>query len=150
MTRRRSDPPKVRAISCPDSDWDRVRKRAEAAGMSMSRYVVEKALTVELVTDRDGRSRFPPRLVLTEEDQIAIRDGVARITERMADPDDLTDLGRLRKRVGFLLMATMFAMVRDRRIREMTRILAELFGPEEGGRIAERFLTRARRQGWLD
>ena len=68
----------------------------------------------------------------------------------MADPDDLTDLGWLRKRVGFLLMATMLAMVRDRLIREMTRILAEQFGPEEGGRIAERFLTRARQQGWLD
>ena len=148
--RRRTTSPMVRTISCPDTDWERVRKKAAAADMSMSQYVVSRALTTELVVDAGDRPRFPPRLVLGEEEQVRIRDQVAMIAERMADPDDLTDLGKLRKRVAFILTATMNDMVDNRRTREMTLILADLFGPEEGERIAEKFLSRRRSKGQFD
>ncbi len=148
--RQRTASPMVRTISCPDADWERVRKRAGAAGMSMSQYVVSKALSVELAAGADDRPCFPPRLVLGEEEQTLIRDRVAMIAERMAEPEDLADLGKLRKRVGFILRATMLDMARNRRTRELIMILTDLFGPEEGGRIAERFLARARGQGLLD
>ncbi len=148
--KRRTTSPMVRTISCPDSDWERVRKRADAADMSMSQYVVSKALSVELTVGADDRPRFPPRLVLSEEEQTQIRDRVAAIAERMADPEDLTDLGKLRKRVGFILAATMNDMAQNRRTRELTLILADLFGPEEGERIAGKFVARVRRQGLLD
>ena len=148
--KRRTGPSMVRAISCPDSDWERVRKRADAADMSMSQYVISKALSVELTVGADDRPRFPPRLVLTEEEQTQIRDQVAAIAERMANAEDLTDLGKLRKRVGFILRATMLDMARNGRTRELTLILADLFGPEEGERIAEKFVARSLRDGLLD
>ena len=142
--KRRTTSPMVRTISCPDTDWERVRKRANAAGMSMSQYVVSKALSVELTVGADDRPRFPPRLVLTEEDQTLIRDRIALIAKRMAEPEDLTDLGKLRKRVNFILAATMNDMVQNGRARELTLILMDLFGPEEGERIAGKFLARRR------
>ena len=148
--KRRTTSPMVRTISCADTDWERVRKKAAAADMSMSQYVVSRALNTELVVDPGDRPRFPPRLVLGEEEQVRIRDQVAMIAERMADPDDLTDLGKLRKRVAFILTATMNDMVDNRRTREMTLILADLFGPEEGERIAEKFLSRRRSKGQFD
>ena len=148
--KRRTTSPMVQTISCPDTDWERVRKRAAAADMSISQYVVSRALNTELVVDAGDRPRFPPRLVLGEEEQVRIRDQVAMIAERMADTEDLTDLGKLRKRVKFILVATMNDMVRNRRTRELTLILADLFGPEEGGRIAEKFLAGFRKQGLTD
>ena len=148
MSRKRwTTSPMVRTISCPDTDWERVRKRAAAADMSMSQYVVSRALNTELVVDAGDRPRFPPRLVLGEEEQVRIRDQVAMIAERMADPEDLTDLGKLRKRVAFILTSTMNDMVENRRTRELTLILADLFGPEEGERIASKFIARAHGKG---
>ena len=148
--RRRTTSPMVRTISCPDTDWERVRKKAAAAGMSMSQYVVSRALDTELVIDAGDRPRFPPRLVLGEKEQVRIRDQVAMIAERMASPEDLTDLGKLRKRVAFILTAAMNDMVENRRTRELTVILADLFGPEEGERIAEKFLAGKRRRDPAD
>ena len=114
--------------------------------MSMSQFVVSRALNTELVVDAGDRPRFPPRLVLGEEEQVRIRDRVAMIAERMASPEDLTELGKLRKRVIFILTAAMNDMVENRRTRELTLILADLFSPEEGERIAEKFLAGKRRR----
>ena len=46
----------VHSLSCTDTEWERVRERADAAGLSMSRYLVERALTVELPRDGTARS----------------------------------------------------------------------------------------------
>ena len=145
--RRRTTSSMVRTISCPGTDWERVRKRADAAEMSMSQYVVSRALNTELVVDAGDRPRFPPRLVLGEDEQVRIRDQVAMIAERMANSEDLTDLGKLRKRDNFILTATMNDMVENRRTRELTVILADLFGPEEGERIAGKFIARTYGKG---
>ena len=59
----------VHSLSCTDTEWERVRERADAAGLSMSRYLVERALTVELPRDGDGKIGPPPRLVLSEGEQ---------------------------------------------------------------------------------
>ena len=44
----------------------------------------------------------------------------------------------------------MLDMARNGRTRELTLILADLFGPEEGERIAEKFVARSLRDGLLD
>ena len=46
----------VHSLSCSDAEWERVRERADAAGLSISRYLVERAMTVEL-----PRGAPPPR-----------------------------------------------------------------------------------------
>ena len=61
-----------------------MRERADAAGLSMSRYLVERALTAELPRDGDGKIGPPPRLVLSEGEQQQIHDRIERIYARMS------------------------------------------------------------------
>ena len=69
MRRPRNPATMVRSLSCTDAEWERVRERADAAGLSMSRYLVERALMAELPRDEDGKIGPPPRLVLSEGEQ---------------------------------------------------------------------------------
>ena len=69
MRRPRNPATMVHSLSCTDTEWEQVRERADAAGLSMSRYLVERALTLELPRDGDGKLRAPPRLVLSEGEQ---------------------------------------------------------------------------------
>ena len=63
MRRRRNPATMVHSLSCTDAEWERVRERADAAGLSMSRYLVERALTAELPRDGDGKIGPPPRYI---------------------------------------------------------------------------------------
>ena len=143
----------VRSLSCTDAEWERVRERADAAGQSMSRYLVERALTVELPRDGDGKIGPPPRLVLSEGDQRQMHDRIARMFETMStgsaeeDRSVLAQLGRL---VSQLAGAAMLDLVREGRTREMIALLTVHHGEEEAVRIAERLVAWARSEGLLD
>ena len=118
--------------------------------MSISRYVVTRALETELITDAGGRQRLQPRLVLGEDEQEEIRDRVALIADRLAIPDAPIEFERLQNRVQFILEATMYDMVSCGRTRTMTAILVEILGPETGEEVAARYVARARRQARPD
>ena len=79
--RRKSGRQKQHTISCRDIHWEVARKQAKAEGMSISRFLVSRALTVELGKEEPHR---PPRLVLAEVEQEEIRDRLAQIAERVA------------------------------------------------------------------
>ena len=55
-----------------------MRERAEGAGLSMSRYLVERGLTVELPREEGVR----PQLVLDDAEQRELRDRIAAVAER--------------------------------------------------------------------
>ena len=151
MRRSRAPATMVHSLSCTDLDWERVRERADAAGLSMSRYLVGRALTVELPRDGDGKVRPPPRLVLEESEQRAMHDRIARIAERMStgsDEEDRSQLFDMPRCVSFLFVKGMQEMVLDGRMREMTALLAKPYGEEYAARIAEGFLVWARENGW--
>ena len=90
MRRPRNPATMVHSLSCTDTEWERVRERADAAGLSMSRYLVERALTVELPRDEDGKIGPPPRLVLrrgraardARPDRTRVREDVDRLGGR--------------------------------------------------------------------
>ena len=141
----------VHSVSATDPDWERVRERASAAGMSISRYLVERAMTVELPRDARGRPGPPPRLALGEDEQRQMFDRLARIEGMLAAASfDGAPFGKLADAVSFLLRATMLEMVRLGHTRRMTAMLAETMGEEEALRFADEFLARARREGLLD
>ena len=143
----------VRSLSCTDVEWERVRERADAEGQSMSRYLVERALTVELPRDGDGWIGPPPRLVLSEGEQREMHERIARVIGRMStgsSEEDRSILARLRDSVWLVTKAAMFDLVREGRTREMIALLALHHGEEEAARIAERFVTWARKQRLLD
>ena len=150
--RRKPGRQKQHTISCRDVEWERVRKRAAAEGMSISRYLVARALEVEIITDARGRQRLQPRLVLSEEEQVQIRDRVVEIADRLAVPDAPIEFERMQKRLQFLVEATADDMIRRGQTRTMTAILVEILGEERGKRIAAKYvdLTRRRRQARPD
>ena len=143
----------VHSLSCTDLDWERVRERADAAGLSISRYLVGRALTVELPRDGDGKVRPPPRLVLDESEQRAMHDRIARIAARMSAGSDevgRSQLFRMARSVSFLHIKAMQEMVRDGRTRQMTALMAKPFGEESAARIVEVYLQWARKNGSID
>ncbi len=144
--RRKPGKQKQHTISCRDVEWESVRKRAHAAGMSISRFLVSRALEVEIITDAGGRRRMQPRLVLSEEEQVEIPGRVAQIAERMAGPANAADLEGFHSRVKFILAATMDDMVEGGRTQTMTAILVEILGPEKGEKVAANFVARVRRR----
>ena len=84
MRRRDRTRPKAYSLSCTDTDWGRVRVLAERKGLSISRYMVERGLTV----DPETESEPPPRLVLDEAEQRTLLDRVAAIAERTLEAGD--------------------------------------------------------------
>ena len=153
MRRRRNPATMVHSLSCTDTEWERVRERADAAGLSMSRYLVERALTLELPRDGDGKIGPPPRLVLSEGEQQHIYDRIERIYARMSTgsaEEDRSVLARLGRSVSRLAGAAMLDMVRDGRTRQMIALLAEQYGEEEAAGIAERFVAWANSEGLID
>ena len=153
MRRPRAPATMVHSLSCTDLDWERVRERADAAGLSLSRYLVGRALTVELPRDGDGKVRPPPRLVLEESEQRAMHDRIARIAERMStgsDEEDRLQLKRMNQSVFYLQTMAMAEMVRDGRTRQMTALLAEAFGEKDTANLVQAFLPWARENGFID
>ena len=153
MRRRRNPATMVHSLSCTDAEWERVRERADATGLSMSRYLVERALTAELPRDGDGKIGPPPRLVLSEGEQQQIHDRIERIYARMSTgsaEEDRSVLARLGGSVSRLAGAAMLDMVRDGRARQMIALLAEQYGEEEAAGIAERFVAWANSEGLID
>ncbi len=150
MRRARKPVSMVHTLSTTDVLWERVREKAEAADMSISRYLVERGLSVELVEAPPETTRRPQHLVLTGDEQRDMHRRIGEIAARIAGDgkeDPGTALERIRKAVGFLVNARMCAMVQDGRTREMTAILGGLFGEEEALRITKRFLARMPGQG---
>ena len=143
----------VHSLSCTDTEWERVRERADAAGLSMSRYLVERALTVELPRDGDGKIGPPPRLVLSEGEQREMHDRIAHVFGRMSTgsaEEDRSILARLDSSVSLLTKAAMLDLVRGGRTRQMIALLAEQYGEEKAVRVAERFVAWARKKGLID
>ena len=153
MRRPRNPATMVHSLSCTDTEWERVRERADAAGLSMSRYLVERALTVELPRDGDGKIGPPPRLVLSEGEQQHIHERIERIYARMSTgsgEEDRSVLAQLGGSVSRLAGAAMLDLIRDGRTRQMIALLAEQYGEEDAAGIAERFVAWARKQGLID
>ena len=153
MRRPRNPATMVHSLSCTDTEWERVRERADAAGLSMSRYLVERALTVELPRDGDGKIGPPPRLALSEGEQQHIHERIERIYARMSTgsaEEDRSIMARLDTSVSLLARAAMLDLVRDGRTRQMIALLAVHLGEEDAARIAERFVAWARKQGLID
>ena len=144
--RRKPGRQKQHTISCRDVEWERVRSRAAAEDMSISRYLVARALEVEIITNAGGGRRVQPRLVLSEEEQVQIHDRQAQIAERVVVPDSPLEFERMQNRLKFLAQATADDMIQRGRARTMTAILVEILGEEQGTKVAAAYVDRARKR----
>ena len=139
MRRRDRSRPRAYSLSCTDTDWGRVRVLAERKGLSISRYMVERGLTVDPETEPEP----PPHLVLDEAEQRALLDRVAAIAERTveAGTDDAV-MTRVRNSLAFLAEETMRTMMRTGRGEELQEMLTDLFGEQVAAATVNRLSAR--------
>ena len=139
MRRRDRSRPRAYSLSCTDTDWGRVRVLAQRKGMSISRYMVERGLTVDPETEPEP----PPRLVLDEAEQRTLLDRVAAIAERTAEAGtDEAVMTRVRNSLAFLAEETMRTMMREGRGKELREMLTDLFGEQVAAATVDRLRAR--------
>lgn len=121
------------ALSCTDPQWEQIKARARRHGSrSAARFVVERALA--------GLPARRPRLVLSEDEQRALLERLARVGDLLtgAVHGQASLMASLRKRVGFLLEVQMREMVRDGRAGELRGRLARVLGEPEASALVKR------------
>ena len=79
MAGRRATPRARIAISCLESEWERIREVAESRGVSINDHVISAGLGVQL----DPAQTAAPALALSEAEQRRLLDRVDRLAESM-------------------------------------------------------------------
>ena len=79
MAERRATPRARIAISCLESEWERIREVAESRGVSINNHVISAELGVQL----DPVQADAPDLALSEAEQRRLLDRVDRLAESM-------------------------------------------------------------------
>ena len=138
MTRVRGKPERrTFHVSCSDGQWAEAKRRAAAAGMKTSPWLVERALNADL-SIFDDRAQ-PEPLVLSAQDQHLMSSQVEFIMGVIGSSRDGAWIERLGNQVEFLRDAKVAEMVADGRITDLFLAFEKLFGPEH----AERLLAKA-------
>ena len=128
MAERRATPRARIAISCLESEWERIREVAESRGVSINDHVISAGLNVEL----DPAQTDAPALALSEAEQRRLLDRVDRLAESMLSAASGGSIDRLRQSVELLLMTTLHDLVRQGREHELGPLLVAMFGPTTG------------------
>lgn len=146
MSSRRAGAGKTaRSISCNDEDYEQIRAHARRAQQTISDYVVERGLTVNLSNPVGRPTRSGPRLVLDEEAQREIH---AWLRRALGDAPDSNWLSKLRQHVNIVLRATLIDMLWRGRRDEMRSLLTHVIGADRAARVAKNVETAAQEQGW--
>ena len=139
MTERRATPRARIAISCLESEWERIREVAESRGESINDHLISAGLNVEL----DPAQTDAPALALSEAEQRRLLDRVDRLAESMLSAASGGSIERLLQSVELLLMTALHDLVRQGRSRELGPLLAAVFGPEDGPVVERQFRERS-------
>ena len=132
---------KSHSISCSRLDWERIRERALEAGKPMSRYIVERALTVT-PGQEPGASQ---QLVLGAQEQRRLLDvvlGMAELLSGAMAPEG-EDRPGLPGAVRALFEAKMDEMARTGRYREMKALLDTVIRDERAATVADEVYERS-------
>ena len=135
MAERRATPRARIAISCLESEWERIREVADLRGMSINDLMISAGLNVEL----DPAQTDAPALALSEAEQRRLLDRVDRLAESMLSAASGGSIERLRQSVELLLMTTLRDLVRQGRSRELGPLLVAMFGPDDGPVVEGQF-----------
>ena len=133
---------KTHSVSCTRLDWERLRECARREGMSISRFVVDRALH----RDPGGSDGQPQDLALTGDGQRTLHVRVTALADLLLPLLEQVDAQQpnLPNAVRVLFDMKLDEMTRTRRHREMTRLLATVFGDDRASQIAEEVRERNR------
>ncbi len=123
------------SLSCPDAAWERVKVLAGEQGMSVSRWLVTRALAIDpAMVTRDAAA---PGHVTGHLDLDEVRRRLRRIEERIVGYDATTTplAGQAQRALAFLAVAAMERMMREGRAEDILTIAGELFDTEPLERI---------------
>ena len=127
-------------VSCSDEQWAEAKRRAAAAGMKTSPYLIDRALKADLSIFDDRPE--PAQLVLSAEDQEDMSNQIDFMANLLGEIPDEASLEKLRNQVEFLRDTKVTEMISEGRMDELFLAYAKLFGEER----AERLLAKAVRE----
>ena len=136
------------SISCKDTEWTRSRRLADAAGKTISRYLIDCAMEAAALVERGEAAEALPAgaegLVLDAAQQRALLDGVRDLAERMPDDRQIAEQAAM---AAFLFDAVLLDMAGRGLRQERDALLAAHFGSERGAEIAAGADRRAAERG---
>ena len=135
MAERRAAPRARIAISCLESEWERIREVADSRDVSINDHVISAGLNVQL----DPAQTEAPTLVLSEAEQRRLLDRVDRLAESMLSAASGGSIERLRRSVELLLTTTLRDLVREGREHELGPLMVAAFGPRDGPVVERQF-----------
>ena len=136
------------SISCPDAEWARIRRLADAAGKTISRYLIdcamEAAALVERGVDMDALPAGAEGLVLDAAQQQALLDGVRDLAGRLPGGGQIAEQAAM---AAFVFDAVLLDMAKRGLREERDALLAAHFGSARGAEIAAGADRRAAERG---
>ena len=123
------------AISCLESEWERIREIADSRDVSINDHVISAGLNVQL----DPAQTDAPALVLSEAEQRRLLDRVDRLAGSMLSAASGGSIERLRQSVELLLMTTLDDLLLQDREHELGPLLVAVFGPDAGPVVERQF-----------
>ena len=143
MTRTRGGPEgRTYYVSCTDEQWAEAKRRAAAAGMKTSPWLVERALHADL-SIFDQRPE-PQRLALDANQQRWIVGDIETMTNSLEQLFNGKAIERLASKVAFVRDAKVTEMVADGRFDELFLAYGKLFGPARAERLLAKAVTERR------
>ncbi len=136
------------SISCTDAEWARIRRLADAAGKTISRYLIDCAMEavalIEKGVEVDALPAGAEGLVLDRAQQQALLDGVRNLVERLPGGRQITEQAAM---AAFVFDAVLLDMVKRGLREERDALLAAHFGSARGAEIAAGADRRAAERG---
>ena len=130
----------MHSVSCSRLEWERIRACAEREGVSMSRFLVERALN----RNPPARVKNPPRLVLDEEEQRTLRDTVKGIRETVQALEGTDETPGFAESLRVLIEIRLDAMTRTGRHKTMVRLLEQVLQDSRAAKLEEEVYERNR------
>lgn len=130
----------MHSVSCSRLEWERIRACAEREGVSMSRFLVERALS----RNPPARVKNPPRLVLAEEEQRSLRDTVKAIRETVQALEGTGETPGFAETLRVLFEVRLDAMTRTGRHKTMVRLLEQVLQDSRAAKLEEEVYERNR------
>ena len=136
------------SISCTDAEWARIRRLADAAGKTISRYLIDCAMEavalMERGMDMDALPAGAEGLVLDAAQQQALLDGVKDLAGRLPGGRQIAEQAAM---AAFVFDAVLLDMAKRGLREERDVLLAAHFGGERAVEIAAGADRRAVERG---
>ena len=136
------------SISCTDAEWVRIRRLADAAGKTISRYLIDCAMEavalMERGVDMDALPAGAEGLVLDAAQQQALLDGVRDLAGRLPGGRQIAEQAAM---AAFVFDAVLLDMAKQGLRGERDALLAVHFGSERSAEIAAGADRRAAERG---